>query len=452
MGIELSLAVVVALAFTATVVLFTISRDRVAGIAGIAFMAAQIAVAIQNVGGNNVLKYAVLGFCLYLVIVVVLRRGSDLPRGPILILFAAYLALLLLSSLVHPDRSNLSLYSGILISGLGAALIFAVMTSAERQWAVKGIIVIASLEAVYALLELAVGLPAIWGRALTADGAIESGGYNQIVSGLVRSQGTLGNPLTLALLLLFAIGFVVRGHGPTKLGSRAIVVTLLMAGCFASGSRSALFIGFLLIIFARQNRRWKTIFAGVASLAVIVLFAAATGFFQSAIVVRFVSGSSVTHRSGALDAVPGLLSLQNPLSVLLGNGYFSAYTLFGEGLLQEGHFYAVDNQLVMTLVEGGLVTLAVLIALCAMVWIALPANRPACFALLAFFITFDVLSWPFGVALFGLIVGLGASSQKGGLRGHRTRASLASTHERRLELVNASSVAELKQSHPRGLA
>jgi hypothetical protein len=403
----LLLAMVAALLFFASVFFLTVRQDRVAAIAGVLFIGLQVLIPIQNVGDFGSLKYIALAICLYLVLIVVLRRSKDFALGSApMLLFAAYFGLLLITSVAHTATSDLTLYLGILISGLGAATLFSAMNEAERRIALRSLIAIAGAQALYSLAEVIFGLPAIWGRSLTDSGAIAAGGYNQILSGLVRSQGTVGNPLPLALLLLLAVALVLAGHGPMRgLGRNALLV-LLIAGCVASGSRSALVVALIFILFGTQRRPWKSLVIGGAGSALILLVAAAAGFFSSDVYLRFQNGSSVSHRSGALESVPRLIENQELITNLFGNGYFSAYSVYAKGLLQRGNFFAVDNQFVMTLVEGGLVTLAVLVALCISMLKLGRHYRMGIIALVLFFATFDLMAWPIGAALFGMMVGL----------------------------------------------
>jgi hypothetical protein len=411
--VVLNLVVAGAFVCLATIVLFTVRRDRLAGIAGVVFISVQVLIPVQNVGAFGPLKYAVLASCAYLVLMVMLRRRSDLRGGPVLLTFVGYFALLLLTTFTNPESSNMSLYQGVLVSGLGAALLFATMNIDERRLALRGIVAIAAAQSAYALVELAAGLPAIWGRSMAASGAIASGGYNQIVDGLVRSQGTLGNPLVLALLLLVALALVITGHGPTSRSAKVAASLLLIAGCFAAGSRSALVIALLFVLFATQRRVWKAVVIGGLGVSILLLVAGVAGFFSSDVFVRFISGSSVTHRAGALDAIPRLLQLQDFGAIAFGNGYFSAYSVFARGLLQAGGFRAVDNQFVLTMVEGGLVGVALLVVLCGTLLLRPSQYRLAAISVIFFFFTFDVLAWPFGIALFGAFIGLAA--------GHRAK-------------------------------
>lgn len=392
--------------------LFLIPKERIAGVAGCLSLALMVIVPVQNVSSYGPLKYGVLAAVALLTVVTLMRRPDALKgRRPGLWLLVAYFALLALGTPNSMDPGAWALLTGAAVAGLGVAVPFAAMSYVERRRSLSFIVGLASAQALYALMELVLKLPPLWGYASIKASGDPNIMYNQIFSGIVRAQGTLGHPLPLALLMLVGIALVVRGGGPRNGLVRGLVLVLLVAGCFVAGSRSALTLALVGLCFGFGRVPWKSLIVGGYLLGLGILIAIANGFRESDLYQRFANGSSVSHRTGALEAVPGLLTQQDPARLLFGNGYFSAYQLFRQGLLQVGNFFAVDNQFVMTLVEAGLVGLVVLGAIIVLATRRLGRDaRLGFLAVVAFFLTFDVLSWPSGMALFAAFVGLAFSS------------------------------------------
>jgi hypothetical protein len=154
---------------------------------------------------------------------------------------------------------------------------------------------------------------------------------------------------------------------------------------------------------------WKRSIVGLYVILTAVTLAGASGFLNGWLVTNFAQGDSLSHRSGALQAVPALL--RQPIgAVLLGNGYYSGPSLFRRGLLQTGSFYAIDNQFVSTLVEVGVIGVLVVVLT---IVLALQRRRPESVPLMimvAFFFTFDEFAWPMSIALFGMLIGAISSS------------------------------------------
>lgn len=393
-------------------VFVALPRERLALFSGVAVFTLLILIPVQNVAIFGNLKYVVLGMVAALAIGTLLRRRESFevrPRG--LWLFVAYFAVIALATPRSLEPASWNLYFGILIAGIAPAIIFAMMSTDERNAALKWIVGLASLESAYAIFEMLARPKPLWGYASITSSGDPNLMHNQIVTTLIRAQGTMGHPLPLALLLLVALALVIRGIGPSGRLAKALLVAVLFVGCFAAGSRSALAVAVLLVFLGIGRQRMKAIAVGGYLLGLSLLYAFSLGAFESEAFERFTGSDSVSHRAGALDAVPGLLEKQDLFSTVFGNGYFSAYQLFRAGFLQRGHFFAIDNQFVMTLVEGGLLGLA---ALAVLIFVAMkkidPAIRLGFLSVVAFFLTFDVLSWPSGMVLFATFVGLAFSA------------------------------------------
>lgn len=407
---------IASIALTGTValvtVVFLIPREKIIGVCGKIALSSMIVFPIQNLSEYGNLKYAVLGLMVLVLAVGILRRTTSL-RLAIggLWLFGLYFVVIALATPRSEEPSAWNLYLGILVCGAVPAILFALMTESERRSALNFLVWFAMLQSVYAVYEMLLNPAPIWGPASTnsqGEGVVMN---NQIVLDLVRAQGTLGHPLPLALLMLVGLALALRGYGPLRAGLRNAAIVLLFVGCFAAGSRSALAVALVLALFGAGKVRWKAVVVGTAAASLGLLIAAANGLFESAAYLRFIASDSLSHRNGALEAVPNLLDSQSSVMTVFGNGFFSAYQLFRAGKLQDGNFFAVDNQFVMTLIEGGVVGVILLVGLLIRTTKRIDAaSRLGFIAVVAFFLSFDVLSWPIGVALFGSFLGLSVLS------------------------------------------
>lgn len=387
----------ISVALVGGLLLATYKREKLAGLSGCIVLAAFVLVPTFYAGGGN-LPQAILAMTLGITVVVFARRHHSGVKKRGLLLLAAYFAVLLIATLANPGIGNLNLLWNAAIPALSLAYIASVASSEERSVIVRFLVWLAAAESFYAILEAAGIAPRLWGNP---------GVYlSQIIPGLTRAEGTFGQPLVLALFLLVALGVVFSKITPVRGGLKLMVVLVLFAGLAATGSRSAIIVGVLFALFSTGRKAAARIAVGIFATLILLVTLSAANFFQGSLVVNFLAGDSVDHRSGALEAVPRLLGGQDVLNVLLGNGFYSAPALFKAGLLQEGTFYAIDNQLVSTLAEGGIVGVALLVV---GIVAAAARGRGAVLPLVAvvfFFFTFDVLTWPAGAALFGLAYAL----------------------------------------------
>lgn len=383
-------------------VFLLVPKDRVVGVAASTVIALLVVVPVQNVGAFGQLRFMVLGVVVLVTVMALIRRGSSASRPSYAyIVFLAYFLAVAASTLLNPISADFNLYLSAAISAISLMLMGVHAKPAERRLIVRAVVTLAVVQAIYALAEFAFRFTPLWS---TSEGGARA---SQIFAGAIRSQGTMAHPLTLALLLLAAIAFTVRGTLDVKHArSNVAIVAVLLAGCLATGSRSAIAIALLVLVIGVPRTLWKALAAGAFIILIGTVALASGGFFQSSLFQSFVNGDSVSHRSGALDAVPRLLNSQNVSALLFGNGYYSSGMLFEKGLLQAGRFYAIDNQWVSSLVEGGLVGVALLAV--AIVWALIVGGRErlALLVVVGYFFTFDVVSWPFGAAILGLVLGL----------------------------------------------
>lgn len=148
-----------------------------------------------------------------------------------------------------------------------------------------------------------------------------------------------------------------------------------------------------------------------------------TNYVQSQIDTLVGSGS-YTHRLGALESIPGLVS-RDWSDLLLGSGDGDAGRLFRLGILQDDGFEAVDNQFVLLLAEAGVigmglyltVLLGPLVAQATPNWL-----RVLLPTILAMSLIFDVLAWTSNLTVFVLFIAM-ADSTRGGIPNREANSS-----------------------------
>jgi hypothetical protein len=145
--------------------------------------------------------------------------------------------------------------------------------------------------------------------------------------------------------------------------------------------------------------RTPLVISGGALVAVFVLP------FISSTVSEFMDTGSYTHRFGALESLSRLFEYREGVSVLIGDGAGSVPRLFFQGLLQNDGLQAVDNQVITSLVETGVIGLAILAVV---LGVALRrATAGVTVALVVCLVqasVFDALVWPSSAFLIWAIV------------------------------------------------
>lgn len=387
--------VAVAFAALGAIVLVTYRRDLLAAMVGVIVVSAILLVPTFYVDSQAVKTGAVAVIVGTTGILVALRRlNPNRRRGSWL--YVAYLGVVLATTLLHPAVAEVGTLLTPAIPSLALLLVVLIASVQERSTIVRFVIGLSVVEAVYAGLQMVGAAPRLWGNTVTYG--------HQLIAGFTRGEGTLGHPLMLALLLLIAIALTATGRGPRG-GLRVATLLILLGGLFATGSRSGLVVAVLFLLFTMGGTVATRVLAGGLMGALLIAYLAATGFFTGDLVSNFLTGDSVGHRAGALDAVPRLLG-QGFAEVLIGSGAGSTESLFMGGLLQAGTFYAIDNQFVSTLAAAGLIGLAVLVILILRALRVGSGSRLPLVAVVVFFFTFDVLAWPAGAALFTFALGL----------------------------------------------
>jgi hypothetical protein len=240
---------------------------------------------------------------------------------------------------------------------------------------------------------------------------------NPLVSGdLARAQGLVGHPIILGLVMTFALIFVWRNSIRANVAIRIALSLGFSFGIVLSGTRSAVLavaLGLVfLIIFtpSRMSGRVRNVII-LTILAIPASLNATVRSYVVGIVEGLATSGSYTHRAGAFDSIPNLLSdLRSPFEVLLGSGVGAEGPLFAKGLLQQDGLNVVDNQLVTTLIVGGLIGAAILLAI---ILISAGQGSTLVRAMLLIIVilgnAFDLIRWPGPALIFFLVVAMAAN-------------------------------------------
>lgn len=418
------------LALVTIVAAFTPRADRIVGYVGVFSIGvvtlAPVHLVPSAIRFGQLLIFALLG------VIVIARRRLPAMHLSIAAMFLVYLAVTFVSTRLDALPGAMFQFVLHAVIGLAFLVIGLAANPDERRMITRFVIGLAAVQAVYAVIEVIALPPVLWASPVPSTFATPfSRLSSEIVPGLLRAQGTFGHPLLLSMFLAVAMALTAR-YTFTDSRTKIVLTAVFLLGALATGSRSTLLIMVVLILFAygrQQMSLLRGVLIGAASVALLYL----GGFFGSSIVDRFSDSGSVSHRAGALDAVPRLLS-QPFEQVLIGNGWYSREYLFDRGFLQLDGFLAVDNQFVSLLVTAGLLGVALFAAIIvASIWVAPAVLRPALFAAFAMYVVFDVNEFPAPWAMLALLLGL--ASCKCGSR-TTEMPMLSGQHQRKSETAS----------------
>lgn len=324
------------------------------------------------------------------------------PRSALL--GAALLLVLGVVTAASPDHAGLLRFAPFVVAVVPLFVLLAGADAAARVRTLRFVVLLAVLEAGFAIVEPLVGAPQLWAAAkINAAGLVKTL-PNPLLPELVRAQGTLGHPLALGVLLLVAVTLLLRDAAGLRRGTRIAAGLVLAAGLLASGSRSSLLLAVVLAVVFVPRWRFgrRLVVAALSALAVVVIAVVVA----APVLERWLASGSATHRIGALDALTGLLR-QPPLQLLLGNGWASSGRMFAQGLLQTDGLKAVDDEFVLLLSQGGLLSVALLVAMLVLAFRSADrALLPALVAVTATLLVFDMLAWPSAAALVALVLAI----------------------------------------------
>lgn len=375
---------------TATLLLFTIA------------LVASVAVPFTRLSVDmDALKIAIPGVILACAVLVMARSGAQASS---LIIGVAYFLFYGVATAITPDRSEWAIYATTVSVGV-SGIILGGQIRRHDAWpqARAAIIAVATVAAAYSVVEAIFALTPIWqGAKRFADGT-SMAQRSELITGMFRAQVTFGHPLILTFLLLVALTLVLRDLRSNR--ARVWLSVILLAGIIASGSRGGLIIAAILIVFQAGRATW----AGRTPIALTVagVAVAATVPLWSPAVDAFLNTGSFTHRFGAFEAGMRLLAERVPLNVWFGDGAAATPRLYAAGILSNDGLAAIDNQLVLSLAEVGIIGVVLLAAI---IGTALeraePGLRVALIVVLIEFGSFDVLAWPLSAFILWTFVGV----------------------------------------------
>jgi hypothetical protein len=391
-------------------------KSRSAGLCLAVSLSLLIIVPVQQTSLVGGLSRGVPAIIVLLAIFTVATRKPQLVWQPT-VLLCVYAIICAGSTLAAPDVGGTRQLVAHLAIGGSAFLMGLSCTTYERILVARSVIVLAVAESLYGVGEVAGILGPTWGYVGWASNGL--GAHSQLQAakselfvGLVRAQGTLGEPLVLAFLAVVGIGLII-GLRPFPLFLQIPLVCGMFAGIFAAGSRSGLVIATLLILFSARRVSKRIAVGGwllVLSLTIFTWF----NFWESPVIDRFQNSYSYSFRALSVTAFGPLMTEQNTAQVLFGNGLWSTRRLFLTGVLPyKGKFFAIDNQFVSTLACLGLISLACIVG--AMAWSWLNGDRQYRWGLLAVFImfwSFEVLMWPSSLALTLAMMGMAVGGRR----------------------------------------
>jgi len=331
------------------------------------------------------------------------RRG--LPRGTgLLVLLVAVLAA---ATAVGGHEGGLLTLALVAVAGVPVFLVTGSLDARGRRDVALVVVGLAVGQALLALAEPFVVPQHLWAPAQLGSSGQPVALTNELVGSIERSQGTLGHPLPLGLLLVVALALTTRHLTAHPRALRLAVQGVLLGGIVVAGARSSLVMAVVVLVLL-SGRLTPARLVTAMSAAVAGLVALMVSSADLALRLGEIEASgSWQHRLGAVRSVERLLLRQDPRDVLLGNGYGSTSEVIGEGLLQNDGFAAVDNQFVLLLSQGGLVALVLLLALLATAAFRGEATAlPALLCVGATLVVFDVLLWPGATVVLGTVLGL----------------------------------------------
>jgi len=351
----------------------------------------------RPIGSPTLLRVTVAAAALLTVLALRDAGGARL-RGTTLVLVALLIELGAVTTL-GADGGAQYKFVVALLAVLPPFLLAGAMDSTGRRALAAQVVALATGEAVLAVIEPLLFPQHLWVSAQRGSEGQVVPLPNELLSSLgERSQGTLGHPLPLGLVLLVGTAlavYVVRLHVLVRVG----VVLLLLGGLVTAGARASLAAS-LVVVVARMTRR-------LGPLRAALLLGAAGAALSAPALADVAETGSFLHRLGAVQSVERLLSDQPLARTWFGSGYGAAPQAFEAGLLQSDKFPAVDNQFVLLLVQGGLAAVLLVGLLCLLVVVRAPGPwKPAVASVVVTFGLFDVLTWPSTAALAGALFGV----------------------------------------------
>jgi hypothetical protein len=377
----------------------------------------EILVPITRIQQYGALKYAIPAISALALVWALARRGTKRIRWSV-VLLAVLLLLAVPTTLIGGDRLSHNYLVSMIVVALPVAMLASDLDPAERGNVQKLILWMALGEAVLAIAERLTKMAPLWRAAGDSPNGIFNAAPNVLLNdSSFRAQGTLSHPLPLGLVL--CVGLAVLSTKPVFRSNLVTLAStaLLVLGMIYAGDRSAILISCLLAIFAAGHayaRAWPRILKGVLPLVGALWATAHFGGFSTPVVTRLTGSFSATHRASSLIGFSELLH-QPMLRVLFGNGLFSAPYLYESGVLaRDGVTNAIDNQVLTTFADQGLIGLALMAALViTSLKMADRVTRTTLLVLVAMFFVYDLVLWPSSFVLLVLVLAMGSNKSDG---------------------------------------
>ena len=394
-----------AAALTVVVVIAVLDSPTLAGaflvgvavLAGLVFSPARLALATTTAaalvvlvaasGGSRVSGLPLQAFYVlaaFVLLVGLVRARKRLHGGALPVLVLVFFGYYAAVSLFSPGTDWF--YAAVALVAAPAVFASASMSRDERQATATAIIWVSLIAAVGAIWESFIGQ-----RLIIANERLGLSAH-AFFPGAVRAELTFGQPLVLAFLLVIATALVVRSDN--RLVIRLLLVGVLSAGIVATGSASMLVVAAVVVlatIFGKLGTigRLNSGAAVLAAAAVILI----GGFVPQALIDEL-GGVNAAQRLNSVSSIGNIFQLQELPRVLFGNGWNSAPDLYQAGVLNQSRSYAVDNQIVTTLADTGLIGLGLLVAIIIAAARRMPrAALGTWLGILLALVAFDVLLW-----------------------------------------------------------
>ncbi|WJM15296.1 hypothetical protein [Microbacterium arborescens] len=337
--------------------------------------------------------YAVIFAIVSLTIGIVSQRRS-MRRPP---LSGALLGFYVLATLATTFSGTANPFSLLIpVVALGAYWVVFSSTSRDRAVIAASIVFLALIETALGAAEVFLGTGVLVGQpfVLTPD--------NPFFPGRPRAQGTLAHPLVLSFVQIVGIGLICARRTRTLL--RLLIAAALVVGTALTGSSSGLVVAIIVAALWYLNRT-SPVAATFAylSAAIVILLVTAQGL-TSAVLEQELDERNAGHRINSIAAIPNLLFERDLGAAIFGSGYSSVTELYRNGIFFNDGFYAVDNQFVSLLVQGGIVGAA--LVLCAIIGLTVAiarrnrAHLPGWVGLVGMGLSFDFMAWYVTAALF----------------------------------------------------
>jgi hypothetical protein len=334
-----------------------------------------------------------------------ISQRRRLRRPPFIRALVAFYVIATLATLFSGSANPFSL----LIPVVALSAYWAAFSASrrERSTITAVIIGVALFETALGAGEVLLGTGVLIGQTflLTPD--------NPFFSGLPRAQGTLAHPLVLSFVQIAGLGLVCAGRSRAFL--RFLAAVALVAGTALTGSASGFIVAMLVALLWVLNRP-SPVARGFAVIVVAIaaLLVTAQGF-TATIIEQELDARNAGHRLNSVAAIPNLLFGRDVGAALFGSGYSNVTELYRSGIFLNDGFYAVDNQFVSFLVQGGIVGVGfVLTALVGITVVIARYGRrflPGWIGLILMGASFDSMSWYASAALFLIYAALASPAK-----------------------------------------